>query len=88
MLPLIFSLLKLIPTRKRSLNAIVDVAARLLQGVAFVMACIYNYSDESAMKSSWRWWLGRLCTIQRLLEEFHHEFSPKVFHELDESHRR
>jgi hypothetical protein len=63
--------------RKRSLNAIVDIAARLADGVAFVLSCIFSYADDLAMRA-WRWWLGRLYALQRLMDEFQHEFNPKV----------
>ena len=62
---------------KRSLNALVDIAARLLDGVAFILSCVFNFGDELAMRA-WRWWLGRLYALQRLMDEFQHEFNPKV----------
>ena len=54
-----------------------DVAARLVEGVAFMLACILAPHDEE-VRRNWKWWLGRLCALERLLDEFKHEFSPKA----------
>ena len=54
-----------------------DIAARLIEGIAFVLSCIFVAGDEDG-KRNWKWWLGRLCTLDRLMDEFRHEFAPKV----------
>ena len=68
--------------RKRSCSAIVDIATRLNDGVGFVIQSICSEADQTNPKT-WRWWHGRLCMVERLMEDFRNQFSPKASHILE-----
>ena len=69
--------------RKRSCSALVDIATRLSDGVNFLIRSICNETDDSTTQTTWRWWHGRLCMIERLMEDFRNQFSPKASHILE-----
>ena len=53
--------------------------ARLTQGlgdISYVLSCILN--DSPPAEAPWQWLLGRLCVLDRLLDEFPQEFQLQV----------
>ena len=63
------------------MKALIELAVRLGEGVPYVLKCVTHEMKSGAAKAQeWRWWLGRLNILSRLLSEFKHEFTPKATH--------